>query len=395
MKKTIALLLLVFPLLCISQINYEPGYFIENGVKTECLIKNMGWKYTPVSISYKLNENEDSKTKTIKEISEFMVSDNYRYKKFTVNIDRSASTTEFLLSERAPQWNQEVVFLKLLVSGELSLYQYEESNLVRYFYSTDDTNVEQLVYKKFMRNSKIAENNMYRQQLYNLMKNQGYTAEKFEKTNYLEDDLVKIFTEYNGAKTGKVVNLSEKRNKPYFNIRITPGIAFNSFSMQNSTLKLDLDFSQKASFRIGAEVEYVMSFNKNKWSIFVEPYYCSYSNETAKDKAEGEIDYKYIGIPIGLRHYMYLNQNSKFFIDAAYNVSVSMGDSEINYYNYNVFNSNKTSIPTTGGYLVGIGYGYKRYSAAIRYSNTSSLLRGGAWDTSYSSIGIILGYKIL
>jgi hypothetical protein len=394
MKKAIALLLLVLPLLCISQITFQPGYFIENGIKTECLIKNMAWKNNPVSISYKINESEDAKTKTIKEISEFMVDNNYIYKKFTVNIDRSTSATEFLLTDRAPQWSQETLLLKVLVDGEPSLFKYEENNLIRYFYSFNDTSTEQLVYKKFMRQNEIVENNMFRQQLYNLMKDQGYTPEKIEKTYYVENDLVKVFSEYNNTKIGKAVNLSEKRNKGYFNTRITPGITFTSFNIKNESLNVDVDFSNKTSFRIGFEFEYVMSFNKNKWSFFLDPYYHTYTDEATGNEAVAEIDFKYIAVPIGIRHYMYLNQNSKIFIDAAYVAMLSLGDSNINYYNYNIYNAHKIGINGPMGIAAGAGYGYKRVSAEIRYFHTKGVLNAGLWKSDYTSFALILGYKL-
>lgn len=394
MKKTIALLLLVFPVLCIAQINFEPGYFIENGVKTECIIRNIGWKNNPASFDYKLNESDEAKTKAIKEISEFTVGNNYKYKKFTVNIDRSASATEFLLTDRAPEWKQETLLLKLLIGGELSLYQYQESNVTRYFYSAEDANPEQLVYKKFMRQNEVVENNMFRQQLFNLMKDQGYTAEKFEKIDCVENDLAKVFSEYNNAKNGKVENLSEKRNKGYFNIKITPGITFTSYTAKNDNLKLDLNFPNKTSFRIGAEIEYVFPFNKNKWSLFLESYYHSYSSKVTNGESHAEIDFKYIGFPIGIRHYMYLNQTSKIFINASYIATVKLGDSNISYYNYNIYNGKKLGIDGPMGFTIGGGYSYKRLSAELRYFKTKHVQDYGYWKSDYNSIDLILGYRI-
>ncbi|MBI9054042.1 MAG: hypothetical protein JEY96_09520 [Bacteroidales bacterium] len=39
----------------IGQIEFEQGYFIENdGIQTECLIKNMAWASNPKAFSYKI-----------------------------------------------------------------------------------------------------------------------------------------------------------------------------------------------------------------------------------------------------------------------------------------------------------------------------------------------------
>lgn len=355
----------------------------------------MGWKYNPASIEYKLSEGEDTKTKTIKEISEFSVNESYKYKRFTVNIDRSTNSLDKLLTGRSPEWNQEVIFLQLLVEGEISLYQYQESNFTRYFFTTDNITTEQLVYKKFMRNSNVVENNMYRQQLYNLMNGDGSDEKKYEKINYVEDDLVELFSAYNSTKNGKVVNMSGKHNKGYVNIRITPGITFTSLNVANVPRKLDIDFNNKTGFRAGIEFEYVMPFNNNKWSIFVDPHYHSYTDEKNQGEAVAKVDYKYVGIPIGLRHYMFLNQNAKIFVNAAYVLNISLGESNFEYYQYNIYNTNIQNISGSGGFTVGAGFGYKRYSAEVRYYQSNDFLEAGAWETKYTSVGLILGYKIL
>src|SRR4051812_47338963 len=112
MKKTIALLLLILPLLSYAQITFQQGYFIENANKTECLIKNLAWKNNPVSIEYKLRENETVQVKTIKEISEFSVNDAYKYKRYTVAVDRSGIAIDKLSDKKDPKWKTETLFLK-------------------------------------------------------------------------------------------------------------------------------------------------------------------------------------------------------------------------------------------------------------------------------------------
>jgi len=55
MKKLFTFLLMLTACFTYSQINYEAGYFIDNnGKKTECLIKNVAWKNSPLNFEYKL-----------------------------------------------------------------------------------------------------------------------------------------------------------------------------------------------------------------------------------------------------------------------------------------------------------------------------------------------------
>lgn len=391
MKKAIYLLLLLFPVLSFAQITFEPGYFIERGIKTECLIKNLAWKNNPVSFEYKLNEGEDTKIKTINEVTEFNVGSAYKYKRFTTNLDRSAIVLDQLSTLKDPQWSKETLFLKVLVEGKVTLYQYEDSNYIKYFYSTgDNLTAEQLVYKEYMKDGRIAENNMFRQQLYNVMKDGGNSINKFERLKYKKDALVTLFNDYNGTNGQTVVNLSAKQNQGSINLKITPGATFTSLNVSNSlSPNYFYDFENKTSFRIGAELEYIMPFNNNKWSLFLDPNYQSYSNSGNRGTQQMEAKYNFVEIPVGIRHYMFLNKNAKFFVDGAYVISIPVSDSYIQY------GGNILDIERNSALALGAGFSYKKYSVEFRHTFKHGLIDFVYWEGSYSTSSIILGYKLL
>jgi len=113
-------------------------------------------------------------------------------------------------------------------------------------------------------------------------------------------------------------------------LTLRPRIRNSSLSIQNSNIKYkNTDFGNEISFGFGIEVEHILPFNKNKWGVFVEPTYQSYKSEKTTEvgyyltggKLISEVKYNYIEIPIGLRHYFFLNNNSKIFINASYVVS--------------------------------------------------------------------------
>lgn len=391
MKKFITLLLLLFPLLVIAQNTYQSGYFIEaNGIKKECLIKNYAWKNNPLSIEYKLIETDEPKIKTVKEITEFSVGNAYKYKKYTVDVDRSSAVLERLSTQKMPEWQNETVLLKIIVEGKATLYQYEDNNLIKYFFSNGNHDkAEQLVYKQFnLSGTAISENNQFRQQLFNLMKDGDIKPSKFEKIKYKKDDLAALFMEYNMTTDQEVTNLTEKQNKSNINFKIVAGVNFSSLSAQNSVIDLGYDFGNKTTYRIGAELEYVMPFNNNKWSIFIDPNYQSYEKEGKKGNYEWKTSYQYAELPMGLRHYMYVNSNSKFFVDGAYVLAFKFGDSYIQY------NSPKLDISRTSNFAFGAGYSYKKYSIEARYSFNHNIINYTYWNTEYNSLSIILGYSI-
>lgn len=391
MKKAIALLLLLFPLFAISQNTYQQGYFIEvNGAKKECLIKNYAWKNNPVSIEYKFIETDEPKIKTIKEINEFGVGNAYKYKKYTVDVDRSSTVLDKLSTQKMPEWKNETVLLKIVVEGKLTLYQYEDNNLVKYFFSGGSLDkAEQLVYKQYnFSGTAISENNQFRQQLFNLMKDGTIKSSKFEKIKYKKDDLVALFMEYNLTTNQGVTNLTEKQNKSNINVKVTAGVNFSSLNTQSTVVDLGYDFGNKTTFRIGAELEYVMPFNNNKWSIFLDPNYQSYENGGKKENYEWKAKYQYAELPIGVRHYMYVNSDSKFFVDGAYTLAFELSDSHIQY------NSLKLNITQTSNFALGAGYSYKKYSIEARYSFNHNIINYNYWNTEYNSLSMILGYRI-
>jgi len=389
MKKIIAFLLLATPLLSIAQINFERGYFIENNIRTECLIKNLAWKNNPTSFEYKLSENDAVQLKTIKQISEFSVSDAYKYIRFTVNVDRSKISLDDLDSEKDPKWNTETLLLNVLVEGKANLYQYEDGNFVKYFFSTvDHTKAEQLVYKEYLVDSQVGKNNYFRQQLYNLMKGEGNDMDKFKNIQYKKAPLVKLFEQYNGNTGQTVINLTKKQNNGSVNLKITAGVSFSSLEISNGVSNSLFDFGSSTGFRIGTEIEYVMPFNNNKWSIFTDPNYQNFSDSGRKPNQPLKAEYNYLELPFGVRHYMYVNQNTKFFIDAAYTLALPLGDAYIQY------GGSKLDIEKNAGFTLGGGFSYKRYSAELRHNFSRNILDYTYWSGSYGSTSIILAYKL-
>lgn len=121
---------------CFSQISFEKGYYIDNSnQKTNCLIKNIDQKNTPTEFEFKLFEDSESKKTTIESIKEFGIDNISKYIRSTVNIDRSSESLKNLSKYKKPIFKKEELFLKVLVSGKATLYQYVDGNLKRYFYN--------------------------------------------------------------------------------------------------------------------------------------------------------------------------------------------------------------------------------------------------------------------
>lgn len=397
------LTLLISTLSAISQTNFESGYIIQtNGNKVNCLIKNEDWKGSPTTFMYKLNENAETKIGSTANVIEFGSAQSFKYVKATVEIDQSSDNVNNLSEERAPILKEETLFLKTLVEGKASLYFTQKDFTDRYFYRLNDGEIEQLIYKRFFVNSsKIGKNERYKQQLATTLSCSAVNERTFEDLQYKTNSLMNLINKYNTCENSESVVFKKNSQKGKFNLSIRPGVTFTSFSLQR---KGDdkVDFDNNTGIRIGLEAEYILPFNNGKWSIFAEPTYRNYKTEkeivyvemlTFQKVTLVTVDYNSIEFPVGGRHYMFLNQNSAFFVDAAVIMDISTLDSKITSSDENSYDLDISADVALG---LGVGFRYKnKYSLEARYHTGRKLLNYQNINSEYNSFALIAGYNFL
>src|SRR5690554_1980903 len=218
----------------ISQTNFETGYFIQtNGDKVACLIKNEDWIGSPTTFTYKLEENGETKVGSIDNVIEFGSAQSFKYIKTKVEIDQSSDNVNNLSNVRAPIMKEETLFLKTLVEGKASLYFTQRDNIARYFFSMDNGEIRQLIYKRFLVSPlKMALNERYKQQLATTLSCSSLSARNFEDLQYKTNSLVDLIKKYNNCEDSDFVVFKKNSQKGKFNLSIRPGVTFNSFSFQ-------------------------------------------------------------------------------------------------------------------------------------------------------------------
>ncbi|MCI9845819.1 PorT family protein [Flavobacterium pectinovorum] len=393
---------------CYSQIVFEKGYFInENNQKIDCLIKNSDWKNNPEKIEVKLPQNEISQIVDIHQVKEFSINGKYKFVRALVKIDRSSENINIMSLDKNPVFNVELLFLKVLIEGDASLYYYVNGSLVRFFYKTNTTvndEITQLVYKFYLINgdSSYAKNNYYKQQIYLDLKCEKITISAIENTDYKKSDLMKLFMQYNECKNSKNVYQNLEQKKTSFKLNIRPGINSSDLELNSVNLEsLDITFGNQYNFRFGLEAEFIFPFNQNKWSAIVEPTYQYYksqimrqSSDVSGGEAHAAVDYKSIEVPIGIRHYFFLKNGFKIFANVSYLLDFNkQGAIDITRYDGSSFASLKLN--TKPNFAFGIGGKYKdRYSLEMRIlSGRSMVLSDANWESSYKTASIIFGYS--
>lgn len=407
MKKQIIFLSTLFlSLNCFSQITFDDGYFINNtNQKIFCLIKNVDWKNNPIEFEYKLSENGEPKKAYLNSVKEFGIANFSKYIRNTVNIDRSSNDINDLSSVKNPIFKEEQLFLEVLVEGKYTLYQYVDGSLKRYFYNEDNADVEQLIFKRYKNpENKIGTNNRFRQQLWNDLKCSEFKKSKYENLDYRKSEFVSFFVAYNKCNNEDYVNYEEKENRDLFNLTFRPRLNSSFLTIQNTVSNAkNYNFENEISFGFGIEAEFILPFNKNKWAIIIEPTYQRFkseetirTNDFSSGISIGNVDYTSVEIPVGFRHYFFLNNNSKIFVNASYVFDIS-SKSTIEFSRIDGFITDSLEVVSRGGNLA-MGVGYKqndRYSIEFRFQTNRDLLNNYAfWTTEYSTFSIILGYSI-
>ena len=393
-KNLLAFLIAVITINCYSQISFEKGHFIDNNnQKINCLIKNTDWMNNPTEFEYKLSENGDVKKTTINSVKEFEIYDASKYVRRTINIDRSTENFNLMTNNRSPVFDEEELFLKVLIEGAANLYFYREGNLKRYFYKRKDTDIEQLIYKSYRTyNDKLGKNTQFKQQLWNDLKCSNIDLEKLERIEYKKNSLIKFFIEYNTCNNSDFTNYEKNENKDLFNLTIRPRLNSSSLTINNKTTSnSNTDFGNKFGFGLGIEVELILPFNKNKWAILIEATYQSFEAEVLSTT----IEYSSVEIPIGLRHYFFINENSKIFANASVVFDVSSNSNITMKRDDNGYVINKLDIATVSNLALGIGYKLNdTYSLEMRYQPNREVLDDYAfWYSDYSTFSMIFGYS--
>ncbi|MGB1393605.1 MAG: tRNA modification GTPase [Flavobacteriaceae bacterium] len=391
MKKQILLLLTtILSLNSYSQINFDKGYFInDSNQKVDCLIKNIDWKNNPTEFEYKLTNNSDTQKATIKTVKEFGIHNMSKYVRYSVKIDRSSDLINKMSNVKNSVFKEEELFLKVLIEGKANLYSFEDSNLKRYFYSLDNSNVEQLIFKQYINSdNQVGTNKKYKQQLWDNLKCSSFEMDKIKKMEYKKKELVSFFEEYNKCNNQEFIKYEEKQKRDLFNLSIRPGLNSSSLVIYNSSSSLRrTDYGNKMTFRIGLESEIVMGFNKNKWAILIEPTYQYYKaeEEPVTNLSNTNVDYKSIEVPVGLRHYFFLNKSSKIFINGSF-ISEIILDSKVR----------NLDVKSDVNFAMGLGYNYNNmYSVELRYQTNRDVLTNYIlWNSEYKTISVIFGYTL-
>jgi len=376
------------------------------------LIKNKDLLSNPKDIEFKLTAGDTVRKGNLDNMKEFGISGISTFVKAEVEIDQSSRDINNLSMTKEPLWSNEKVFLKVLVNGKAKLYFYRNGKMERFFYSVNDSVIKQLIHKEYKetpissqglsQQPVVMTNDAFKQQLCRYVINEETSFSDALKLGYNRNDLIKYFRKYDKLGKDSSFVSGKNGNSSAFNLKIKPGIDFSSISINESQIvgnnRFSIDFGTHLNFRLGLEAEYILPFNKNTWSIFLEPSYQNF--KSSKKDGRGDmvsIDLNIIDFSAGIRHYFYLNDNLKIHVNALLTpVSVLCNDPNIHYvdeaYSFNYYSLKMNPMIN---FAFGGGIDYKNLSFEFRYKPRSLSNGYMLLNIDYQAFSFIAGYKIL
>lgn len=390
-----------------AQIIFEKGYFIDgSGTRVEALIRNVGWRSNPDRFEYKLEEGGEVRQAGIHSISEFGIHGASRYVRAKVQIDRSSDQLDLLSDVRQPVFKEELLFLRVLVDGDANLYMYVDELLTRFFYCVHDSDINQLVYKRYYASdNRIARNNFFMQQIINDLRCDDISPDRVRRMQYNRNSLERKFIKFNACMdpdfNARESRIRESRSlRDWIGITIRPGFNYSTFSVHNSTYSLLNDKTKTAGLRLGLEAEFFLPYYKNSWGIIFEPSFQHYRSAFSIEQSQiqrglkiSKVEYQSVDMQVGLRRYFFLNQNSKVFINASYGPNFITKTNIA--YKFSIGHSGVISDKSWATNLA-FGTGFKlnnKYSLEARY-RTRRYHPSLAWQSDYSPFTVTLGYTL-
>lgn len=406
--KYISLFFLLFTTSINAQIGYEQGYIIDNeDNKIQCYIKNSDWSTSPDKIYYKLKLDSDVQEATVSDLKGFnILNTEHYYKRFNLSMDRSAYTIQNT-NVRELKYKNIVVLLKVLVEGKGNLYEYS-SNYI-FFYGIDDNSVKQLEYKKYINQKSIKkENKDYQKELYENLKCESFTTRKLVKVDYKRKDLIKLFSEYNECQ-GSEYKLYQINKTPLV-LSFSLSFGLSSAALESNYAVNTIDAKDKFDSQIifvpGIDFELLLPYQKNKWAIFIGANYQSYEKSTEEvelmntNLGDLSFEYSYIEIPMGVKHYMYLNSDLKLFLSAAYTpiLHLSSNNEEpfIKRDNIQGDISFDREEQVSSAFILGLGCKFKnKYSIGFNYYSSKQINNSEGFSNNMDgSFSLIASYTL-
>ena len=217
LRAVLAAFLLLLPACAFGQQNYQPAKVTTlAGDTLRGYINDRGWDQNPRVVSFKTDLQASEQLFHPLDIKGFSVS-NERYAGAKVNIEVSSQDLDKLSPTPTPSLQADTAFLRALVSGAKSLYQYKKVNTSIYFYIQQGNSFDLLVYKRYKRPGEgpveVKNNNTFQTQLELYLPDCPTTTRRLKATRYSASSLQHVFADYYACTSRPVTFPLRRKNR--------------------------------------------------------------------------------------------------------------------------------------------------------------------------------------
>lgn len=322
-----------------AQKTFSPGYYINQlGQKVVGFIEDKNPYNNPEKIVFKASLESEAVEIAMLNISEYKIDEDFKYVKYFVqyDIDQVINKDPINRLTKDPKLQEKDMLLRVLVEGTATLYQAVINDCVFYYIKTKEDLVPQLlIFRKYKFDYKIVENNEFRKQLYEKLRNNSTQIKEFYAVKYQQEALVELFKSINTKDSSLVLqNVSEERSKNKFNYRILTGTSNLEMSYRYM-ISGDLKPTGSAVFNpiLGVEVSNVLGLTTRRSEIFGRFFYqkLTVASEQVTEYASYkrtlrlEADLSTLNASLGYRYALLKKVKSKLVLDSSVGISTVVG----------------------------------------------------------------------
>lgn len=373
-----------------AQAVFTPGYYVTRDgqrVEGQVLIRNEFWKDNPRSFDFRTGDGAEARPADLSTIAELGINGGAVYRLLRVDMDRSSNDVGRLNRERNPEFKSETLFLRLVLTAKATLYEYEEGNLKRYFYSVDQGEVKQLVYKRYLNNNgEMLVNDAFKQQLFNDLKCEAFSKQDIENLKYDLNTLSSFFARYNQCQGSEAKEYKESTpTSLQIHLVLRPGLTQSSVLIRNISLGGGgtADISGMTSYRIGLEAEGILPFGAGLWALPVEASYQKFSGSSGISS----VSYSSFDLQAGVRRFFPVGESGKLYLTAGILFALPQSSSAIAVGSNGLFVDSSISASLAAGYRV------KKLSFEFNYGTNRKISKGNVYEADMSNYAFIVGYS--
>lgn len=405
---------LFFTVSTFGQSNYQSGYLINlKGDTLKGYIDYRNWGINPGKISFKKTTNDQAKVYTPLDVKKFWVADEL-YEGGIVKIETSTRNITKLTYLSELQFRQDTVFLQAAMQGVKDLYYYKDKNRNLHFFIKQDSVLELLIFKKYFKQVKnkrvLALNHGYIGQLSLYFRDCPGIQSNLSKVEYTLESLQKLFLDYYTCSGNNIVfQKGREKNRSHFGI--IGGLSMTQLDFRGNLFAdlVDTDFPRSNDLSAGLFLDYILSRNQNKWSIYNELLFTSYKVRSQGGFYEHEDNYSTTETAIG-HSYIKLNNLLRFkypiksvflFVNAGLSNGLSIGDTNYKKEEVKFFSSERIEEGKViddmrkyeQGYIFGLGAGIKNFTLDIRFEYGNGFSDYTSLSARTKRYYFLLGYR--